>query len=55
MKLIGRVQERAILEKTLVLKQVFITMISTFGITANKHSIGLVDNTLELDVLFEVV
>ncbi|MEN0006446.1 MAG: ATP-binding protein [Bacteroidota bacterium] len=34
-------------------KQIFLTMISSFGIIENKHSIGLVDNSLTLDTLFE--
>ncbi|MEZ5044050.1 MAG: ATP-binding protein [Saprospiraceae bacterium] len=33
-------------------KQVFLTMITTFGTTDNKHSLGLVDNDLKMDVLF---
>lgn len=34
-------------------KQVFITLITTFGITPNKNSIGLIDNILDLDTLFD--
>lgn len=33
-------------------KQVFITLITTFGLAHNKHSLGLVDNVLDLDDLF---
>lgn len=33
-------------------KQVFITLITTFGINENQHSQGLVDNTLSMDDLF---
>jgi len=36
-------------------KQVFLTLITTFGITDNKHSLGLVDNALTLDALFESI
>ena len=36
-------------------KQIFITFISTFGLLANKHSIDLIDNIMELDVLFKEV
>ena len=36
-------------------KQIFITFISTFGLLSNKHSIGLIDNWIELDALFEEV
>ncbi len=34
-------------------KQVFLTLISTFGLKQNMHSVGLVDNDLDLEVLFE--
>ena len=34
-------------------KQVFLTLISTFGIQPNSHSIGLIDNSLSMDCLFE--
>ncbi|MEM0991434.1 MAG: ATP-binding protein [Bacteroidota bacterium] len=34
-------------------KQIFLTMISTFGILENKHSQGLVDNQLLMETLFE--
>ena len=34
-------------------KQLFLTMITTFGILENKHSQGLVDNQLTIEVLFE--
>jgi uncharacterized protein len=34
-------------------KHVFLSFISTYGIVENEHSIGLIDNTLSLDVLFE--
>lgn len=33
-------------------KQIFLTMITTFGTTENKHSLGLIDNNLTMDVLF---
>jgi AAA+ ATPase superfamily predicted ATPase len=33
-------------------KTVFITMITTFGVTSNMHSTGNVDNNLTMDVLF---
>jgi uncharacterized protein len=33
-------------------KQIFIVAISTFGILSNKHSLGLVDNSLDLNALF---
>ena len=34
-------------------KQIFLTMITTFGLLENKHSQGLVDNELLMGVLFE--
>lgn len=34
-------------------KQLFLTLITTFGLNANKHSIGLVDTALDLDALFD--
>jgi AAA+ ATPase superfamily predicted ATPase len=34
-------------------KQIFISMITTFGLIENKHSLGLVHNNLTIDDLFE--
>jgi uncharacterized protein len=34
-------------------KHVFLTLISTFGIKSNAHSLGLVDRQFDLDILFE--
>lgn len=34
-------------------KQVFLTMITTFGVLENKYSQGLVDNQFTMDILFE--
>ena len=33
-------------------KQVFVTLITTFGIHQNKNTIGLIDNVLTVDALF---
>lgn len=33
-------------------KQLFIVLITTFGLIKNKHSLGLVDNVLDLNALF---
>ena len=33
-------------------KSVFLTMITTFGIEENKHSLGLVQNTVKMEDLF---
>ncbi len=35
-------------------KQVFLTMITTFGLKQNQHSLGLVDAELTMDALFEM-
>lgn len=34
-------------------KQVFLTLVTTFGVKTNEHSLGLIDNDLSMDVLFE--
>jgi uncharacterized protein len=34
-------------------KHIFLTLISTFGIKQNAHSLGLVDRQFDLDILFE--
>lgn len=39
-------------ESTNTRKQLFWTMITTFGLQANEHSLGLVDSILDLDDLF---
>ena len=39
-------------EKTKTNKQIFLTMISSFGIEQNKNSVGLIDHDLTIDVLF---
>jgi uncharacterized protein len=39
-------------ETTKTRKHLFLTLISTFGITHNEHSLGLIDQTLTLDDLF---
>jgi uncharacterized protein len=33
-------------------KQIFMVLITTFGLVKNKHSLGLVDNVLDMNVLF---
>jgi AAA+ ATPase superfamily predicted ATPase len=40
-------------ETTQTKKQLFLTMITTFGITENEHSVGLIDQVLTIDDLFE--
>lgn len=40
-------------ESTQTRKQLFITMISTFGLKHNKYSLGLVTNSFDLEALFE--
>jgi uncharacterized protein len=34
-------------------KQVFLTLVTTFGIKTNEQSIGLIDNDLSMNILFE--
>ncbi|MCF6356709.1 MAG: AAA family ATPase [Draconibacterium sp.] len=34
-------------------KQLFVTLVSTFGVKQNKHSTGLVDNSITIDWLFK--
>jgi hypothetical protein len=41
------------LQSTQTKKQVFFTLISTFGLNHNQHSLGLVDFDLDMDNLFE--
>ncbi|MCY7329342.1 MAG: ATP-binding protein [Saprospiraceae bacterium] len=36
-------------------KQLFLTLLTTFPMLPNEHSLGLVDSTLTMDVLFEMV
>lgn len=36
-------------------KQVFLTLLSTFGIKPNKYSIGLVNLYFDMNILFEPV
>jgi uncharacterized protein len=55
-----RKDREAILEKTTLFKsltktkkQVFFSAISTFGIKQNEYSLGCVDNTFSMDILFE--
>jgi AAA+ ATPase superfamily predicted ATPase len=40
-------------ESTQTKKQLFLTLISTFGIAPNEHSLGLIDQVLTIDCLFE--
>lgn len=40
-------------EVTQTKKQLFLTMISTFGVIANKHSQGLIDNQFTMEILFK--
>ena len=36
-------------------KQIFLSLISTYGIVENENSIGLVDNSISLNALFDIV
>jgi hypothetical protein len=33
-------------------KQVFLSLLTTFGLKHNEHSLGLIDNALTMDILF---
>jgi uncharacterized protein len=35
------------------IKQIFITLIAPFGVLQNEHSLGLIDNALDMDIFFE--
>jgi uncharacterized protein len=36
-------------------KQVFLSLLSVFGVKSNEHSVGLISNSMAVDVLFEEV
>lgn len=40
-------------ESTKTRKQLFLTLITTFGLRHNKHSLGLINSDLSMDMLFE--
>jgi len=40
-------------ETTQTKKQLFLTMITTFGMSENEHSLGLIDQVLTIDDLFQ--
>ncbi|MEZ4847267.1 MAG: ATP-binding protein [Bacteroidia bacterium] len=47
-------RKRAIFQEvTQTRKQVFITLITSFGLIPNQHSIGLIDQDFNMDILFE--
>ncbi|MEM9886745.1 MAG: ATP-binding protein [Bacteroidota bacterium] len=48
-----REKVRIFQESTQTNKQVFLTMITTFGLSQNKHSIGLIQSELDLNIFFE--
>ena len=39
-------------EITQTRKQVFLNLLTTFGLKQNEHSLGLIDKALSMDVLF---
>ena len=41
-------------ESTLSKKQIFLTLITTFGLKPNKYSVGLISSDLDMDMLFEL-
>lgn len=52
-----QLRENLTLFKTLskTRKQVFLTVVSTFGLRQNEHSLGLIDSEIQMDDLFEPV
>ncbi len=49
-------RKRAVfIELTKTRKQVFLTLITSFGLIPNQHSIGLIDQDFNMDILFEEV
>ena len=44
---------RVFQETTKTKKQIFLSLITTFGLIQNKHSIGLITDALEMEILFE--
>lgn len=46
-------QKRVFIEATTSKKNIFSTWITTYGINKNQHSIGVVDNDLTMEILFE--
>ena len=48
--LIGRSKEKEVLLKTR--KQVFLNLLTTFGLKHNEHSLGLIDKALTMNALF---
>ena len=47
-----RRKRRVFKNATKTKKQVFIVLITTYGLVQNKYSLGLVDNVLGMDELF---
>jgi len=47
-----RQKRRVLQEVTKTKKQIFMVLISTFNLTPNQHSIGLIDNVINMDDLF---
>lgn len=45
---------RVFQESTATKKQIFLTMITTFGVHDNKHSIGLVSSSLDMEIFFNL-
>ena len=47
-----RQKRRVLQEATKTKKQIFLVLISTFNLTPNQHSIGLIDNVINMNDLF---
>ena len=52
---VAELRERVSLFKCLTKtqKHIFLSVISTYGVKVNEHSLGLVDNNFDRDILFE--
>ena len=48
----GRVKRSVFRQVTGTKKQIFMVMICTYGLEKNKHSIGLIDNVLIININF---
>jgi hypothetical protein len=48
-----REKARVFQESTQTQKQLFVTMITTFGVKHNKHSLGLISADLDMGIFFE--
>ena len=48
-----RIKMAAFKAATKTKKQIFLTFLTTFPLIENKHTIGLIDEAITMDILFE--